>query len=109
MCRHRGFSGKREWTGNARGTGKPALVGARGQARPTRHHRLTASAQCWNGTFGRCRFGVSGKRRRRPWKSGSRRGVRTEADADLHEITQDVAPEAVLDEIEATESESEQR
>jgi hypothetical protein len=30
-------------------------------------------------------------------------GVRTEADADLDEITQDVAPEAVLDEIEAAE------
>jgi uncharacterized membrane protein len=29
--------------------------------------------------------------------------VKTEADADLGEITQDVAPEAVLDEIEATE------
>jgi uncharacterized membrane protein len=36
-------------------------------------------------------------------------GVRTEADADLDEITQDVAPDAVLDEIEATESETEQR
>jgi uncharacterized membrane protein len=32
-----------------------------------------------------------------------RMGVRTEADAELDEITQDVAPEAVLDEIEATE------
>ncbi len=31
-----------------------------------------------------------------------RLGVRTEADAELGEITQDVAPEAVLDEIEAT-------
>lgn len=30
-------------------------------------------------------------------------GVRTEADADLPEITQDIAPESVLDEIEATE------
>jgi hypothetical protein len=29
--------------------------------------------------------------------------VRTEADAELDEITQDVAPEAVLDEIEAAE------
>jgi uncharacterized membrane protein len=38
-----------------------------------------------------------------------RMGVETEADADLEEITQDVAPEAVLDELEATESESEQR
>jgi uncharacterized membrane protein len=28
--------------------------------------------------------------------------VKTEADADLEEITQDVAPEAVLDELEAT-------
>src|ERR687897_3087470 len=37
-----------------------------------------------------------------------RLGVRTEADADLDEITQDVAPDAVLDEIEATESETEQ-
>jgi uncharacterized membrane protein len=33
----------------------------------------------------------------------ARMGVRTEADADLDEITQDVAPEAVLDEIEAAE------
>jgi uncharacterized membrane protein len=32
--------------------------------------------------------------------------VRTEADADLHEIKQDVAPEAVLDEIEAAEPDS---
>jgi uncharacterized membrane protein len=32
-----------------------------------------------------------------------RMGVRTEADAELDEITQDVAPEAVLDEIEAAE------
>jgi uncharacterized membrane protein len=32
-----------------------------------------------------------------------RLGVRTEADAELDEITQDVAPEAVLDEIEAAE------
>ena len=39
----------------------------------------------------------------------NRMGVKTEADADLEEITQDVAPEAVLDELEATESESEQR
>jgi uncharacterized membrane protein len=31
-----------------------------------------------------------------------RMGVRTEADAELDEITQDVAPEAVLDKIEAT-------
>jgi uncharacterized membrane protein len=38
-----------------------------------------------------------------------RMGVKTEADGELEEITQDVAPEAVLDEIEATESESEQR
>jgi uncharacterized membrane protein len=38
-----------------------------------------------------------------------RMGVKTEADADLDEITQDVAPEAVLDELEATESETEQR
>jgi uncharacterized membrane protein len=36
-------------------------------------------------------------------------GVRTEADADLDEITQDVAPDAVLDELEAAESETEQR
>ena len=35
-----------------------------------------------------------------------RMGVRTEADAELDEITQDVAPEAVLDEIEATEPEA---
>ena len=39
----------------------------------------------------------------------NRMGVKTEADADLEEITQDVAPEAVLDELEATELESEQR
>ena len=32
-----------------------------------------------------------------------RMGVETEADADLEEITQDVAPEAVLDELEETE------
>jgi uncharacterized membrane protein len=38
-----------------------------------------------------------------------RMGVKTEADGELEEITQDVAPEAVLDEIEATESETEQR
>ena len=30
-------------------------------------------------------------------------GVRTEVDQELDEITQDVAPEAVLDEIEATQ------
>jgi uncharacterized membrane protein len=35
--------------------------------------------------------------------------VRTEADAELGEISQDVAPEAVLDEIEATGSAAEQR
>src|SRR5688572_2180577 len=33
----------------------------------------------------------------------ARMGVRTEADAELDEITQDVAPEAVLDEIESAE------
>jgi uncharacterized membrane protein len=38
-----------------------------------------------------------------------RMGVKTEADADLEEITQDVAPEAVLDELEATEPEAEQQ
>jgi uncharacterized membrane protein len=38
-----------------------------------------------------------------------RMGVNTEADADLEEITQDVAPEAVLDELEAAEPEAEQR
>jgi uncharacterized membrane protein len=38
-----------------------------------------------------------------------RMGVKTEADGELEEITQDVPPEAVLDEIEATESETEQR
>jgi uncharacterized membrane protein len=37
-----------------------------------------------------------------------RMGVRTEADAELGEITQDVAPEAVLDKIEATAPQSEQ-
>jgi uncharacterized membrane protein len=36
-------------------------------------------------------------------------GVKTEADAELEEITEDVAPEAVLDELEATEPEAEQR
>ena len=36
-----------------------------------------------------------------------RMGVKTEADADLKEITLDVAPEAVLDELEATEPEPE--
>jgi uncharacterized membrane protein len=34
-----------------------------------------------------------------------RMGVKTEADPDLEEITLDVAPEAVLDELEATEPE----
>jgi uncharacterized membrane protein len=38
-----------------------------------------------------------------------RMGVRTEADADLNQITQDVVPDTVLDEIEAAESEAEQR
>jgi hypothetical protein len=38
-----------------------------------------------------------------------RMGVETEADAELEEITQDVAPEAVLDDLEATELETEQR
>jgi uncharacterized membrane protein len=37
-----------------------------------------------------------------------RMGVKTEADADLEEITLDVAPAAVLDELEATESGAEQ-
>jgi uncharacterized membrane protein len=37
-----------------------------------------------------------------------RMGVTTEADVELDEITQDVAPEAVLDEIEATEPRAEQ-
>jgi uncharacterized membrane protein len=37
-----------------------------------------------------------------------RMGVKTEADADLKEITLDVAPEAVLDELEATEPDAEQ-
>ena len=32
-----------------------------------------------------------------------RMGVETEADADVAEITQDIAPEAVLDELEAAE------
>ncbi|HYC02220.1 MAG TPA: DUF1003 domain-containing protein [Azospirillaceae bacterium] len=32
-------------------------------------------------------------------------GIRTDADDELHEITQDVAPDAVLDEIEATRPE----
>jgi len=38
-----------------------------------------------------------------------RMGVETAADAELEEITEDVAPEAVLDGIEATELETEQR
>ncbi len=38
-----------------------------------------------------------------------RMGVKTEADAELDEITQDVAPEAVLDELEATGPEAEQQ
>jgi uncharacterized membrane protein len=38
-----------------------------------------------------------------------RMGVKTEADADLEEITQDIAPEAVLDELEAAEPEADQR
>ena len=38
-----------------------------------------------------------------------RMGVETEADADVAEITQDIAPEAVLDELEAAEPEAEQR
>jgi uncharacterized membrane protein len=38
-----------------------------------------------------------------------RLGVKTEADADLKEITLDVSPDAVLDEIEATEPDAEQR
>jgi uncharacterized membrane protein len=38
-----------------------------------------------------------------------RMGVKTEADPDLEEITRDVAPEAVLDQIEATGSETERR
>jgi uncharacterized membrane protein len=38
-----------------------------------------------------------------------RMGVKTEADSDLAEITRDVAPEAVLDQLAATESETEQR
>jgi uncharacterized membrane protein len=37
-----------------------------------------------------------------------RMGVKTEADPDLEEITGDVAPEAVLEELEATEPEAEQ-
>ena len=37
-----------------------------------------------------------------------RMGVKTEADADLEEITRDVAPEAVLDELEETEPGAEQ-
>jgi uncharacterized membrane protein len=37
-----------------------------------------------------------------------RMGIKTEAHADLGEITQDVAPEAVLDEIEATEPRAKQ-
>ena len=38
-----------------------------------------------------------------------RMGVETEADRELDEITRDVAPEAVLDELEAAEPEAEQR
>jgi hypothetical protein len=35
-------------------------------------------------------------------------GVKTEADAEVKEITRDVAPEAVPDELDATEPEAEQ-
>ena len=38
-----------------------------------------------------------------------RMGIETEADDDLEEITSDVAPEAVLDELEATEPGAEER
>ena len=38
-----------------------------------------------------------------------RMGVKTEADRELDQITRDVAPEAVLDELEAAEPEAEQR
>jgi uncharacterized membrane protein len=38
-----------------------------------------------------------------------RLGVQTEADAEVEEIEQDVAPDAVLDELEATEDGAEQR
>jgi uncharacterized membrane protein len=38
-----------------------------------------------------------------------RLGVRTEADAELEELAQDVAPEAVLDEIDATGPGAERR
>ena len=38
-----------------------------------------------------------------------RMGVKTEADRELDEITRDVAPEAVLDELEEAEPEAEQR
>ena len=37
-----------------------------------------------------------------------RMGVKTEADADLEEITRDVAPEAVLDELRETQPGAEQ-
>jgi uncharacterized membrane protein len=43
------------------------------------------------------------------WGIADRMGVRTEADADLDEITEDVAPDAVLDELEAAKPETEQR
>jgi uncharacterized membrane protein len=42
------------------------------------------------------------------WGIADRMGVKTEADADLEEITLDVAPEAVLDALEATEPGAEQ-
>jgi uncharacterized membrane protein len=38
-----------------------------------------------------------------------RMGVKTDADADLQEITQDVAPEAVLDQLEAAAPQAGQR
>jgi uncharacterized membrane protein len=38
-----------------------------------------------------------------------RMGVKTQADGELDEITRDVAPEAVLDELEAAEPDAEQR
>jgi uncharacterized membrane protein len=43
------------------------------------------------------------------WGIADRMGVMTEADADLDEITEDVAPDAVLDELEAAKPETEQR
>jgi hypothetical protein len=101
-----------------------ATFGFGGQRRRGRRERADlppASARCWSARSERCSFGVSGKRKRR--RRGTGRGgdhplhrpcaVRLpappEADADLKEIALDIAPEAVLDELETTQPEAEQQ